>query len=97
MRDHHHLPTLLGHPYILGTLSSDREYGWPSFAMASASLRWEARVVTESNSEKLKAGNWVDLCREYGWVCKLCGTAPQLGKRFADNLCDDCKLQLKNE
>ena len=53
--------------------------------------------MNESNSEKLRDATWGELCREYGWVCKVCGTAPQLGERFEDNLCDDCRLQLKNE
>lgn len=53
--------------------------------------------MTESKSEKLKDATWVELCRQFGWVCKLCGVVPQIGKRFEDNLCDDCRLQVKNE
>jgi len=48
-------------------------------------------------SEKIREATWADLCRRNGWVCKVCGAVPELGKRFDGDLCDDCRLQLKNE
>jgi len=45
-----------------------------------------------SESEKLKESTWKELCRQYGWLCKMCGAVPELGKQFEDNLCDNCKL-----
>ena len=40
---------------------------------------------------------WAEMCRAEGWVCKICAAVPECGKRFDGDLCDDCKLQLKNE
>jgi hypothetical protein len=40
---------------------------------------------------------WAEMCRAEGWLCKLCGAVPEYAKRFERELCDDCKLQLKNE
>ena len=47
----------------------------------------------ESDSDRI----WAATCLAEGWVCKLCGAVPECGKRFDDDLCDDCRLRLKNE
>ena len=53
--------------------------------------------MSASNPDKISVAAWANLCRESGWVCKVCGAVPELGKRFDAELCDDCRLQLKNE
>jgi hypothetical protein len=53
--------------------------------------------VSASNPEKISEATWANLCREWRWVCKVFGAVPELGKRFDADLCDDCRLQLKNE
>jgi len=53
--------------------------------------------VSASNPEKITETACAKLCRERGWVCKVCGAVPALGKQFDADLCDDCTFQLKNE
>ena len=52
-------------------------------------------TLSADNNERDKA--WVNLCQQSGWVCKICGAVPNVGQRFEDDLCDDCKLRVKNE
>jgi hypothetical protein len=40
---------------------------------------------------------WESLCRECGWVCRICGEVPEEGQQFVDNLCDDCRKMTRNE
>jgi len=53
--------------------------------------------LSPSNIERDKVTAWARLCQESGWVCKVCGAIPEVGKRFDRDLCDDCKLRMKNE
>ena len=53
--------------------------------------------MSAGDSERDKRTAWENLCLESGWVCKLCGAIPDIGKRFDGDLCDDCKLSVKNE
>jgi len=39
---------------------------------------------------------WKQLCLDKGWECRLCGAIPEVGKEFENNLCEDCKLSLRN-
>jgi hypothetical protein len=48
---------------------------------------------TEHDKERV----WADLCRESGWVCRICGAVPEPGQQFQDSLCDDCRKMVKNE
>jgi hypothetical protein len=52
-------------------------------------------VTEDAEREKDKA--WTNLCRESGWVCRICGAVPQRGQQFTDNLCDDCRKIARNE
>jgi hypothetical protein len=53
--------------------------------------------VTTEEEERRKDAAWATLCRENGWDCRLCGAMPERGKQFADRLCEDCRLAMKNE
>ena len=39
---------------------------------------------------------WQQLCEENGWRCRICGAIPELGRQFENNMCEDCKISLKN-
>jgi len=51
----------------------------------------------EWNAPQRKQKAWEKLCIENGWVCKLCGCSPALGKQLEEQLCEDCRLQMRNE
>lgn len=53
-------------------------------------------VVTD-DAEREKDEVWTNLCRESGWVCRICEAVPERGQQFADNLCDDCRKIARNE
>jgi len=55
------------------------------------------RQVSTEDSERRKDVAWENLCRENGWACRICGTTPERGKQFANGLCEDCRLSIKNE
>jgi hypothetical protein len=55
------------------------------------------RLEGSDDTQRRKDDAWAKLCRENGWVCKLCGSFPEVGKRFEDELCEDCRLQIRNE
>jgi hypothetical protein len=54
-------------------------------------------VVSTDDSERKKDEAWANLCRAEGWVCRVCGSVPERGQRFTDNLCDDCRKIVRNE
>jgi hypothetical protein len=39
---------------------------------------------------------WENLCLEKGWCCRICGALPEIGKQFENDLCEDCRLTLRN-
>jgi len=39
---------------------------------------------------------WQQLCEENGWRCRICGAVPELGQQFENNICEDCKISLRN-
>jgi len=49
------------------------------------------------HTQRLKEEAWKKLCRESGWVCKVCGATPEVGEEFEGELCEDCRLQIRNE
>jgi len=53
--------------------------------------------VSTDDSERKKDEAWANLCRAEGWVCRVCGSVPERGQRFDDNLCDDCRKIVRNE
>lgn len=62
----------------------------PSWAILS-------HVVNTDDSERKKDEAWVNLCRAEGWACRVCGSIPERGQRFPDDLCDDCRKIVRNE
>jgi hypothetical protein len=40
---------------------------------------------------------WQNLCIENDWACRICGAFPDIGTQFENNLCEDCKLAIKNQ
>jgi hypothetical protein len=53
--------------------------------------------VNASSADRDRETAWADLCRQRGWVCEICGAVPELGKKFEDDICDECRLRLKIE
>jgi len=53
--------------------------------------------VSAEDSERKKEETWANVCRAEGWVCRVCGSTPEQGQRFKDNLCDDCIKFVRNE
>lgn len=52
------------------------------------------------NSEKSERDRervWADVCWAADWTCKLCDAVTERGRRFYGDVCDDCKLRIKNE
>ena len=49
------------------------------------------------DAEREKDNVWTNLCRESGWVCRICGAVPEHGQQFTDDLCDDCRKIARNE
>ena len=47
-------------------------------------------------SESARQLAWRELCVENGWSCRICGALPELGQQFENNLCEDCKISLRN-
>src|SRR5580704_16789820 len=43
----------------------------------------------DEDPESKKDEAWATLCQAEGWACRVCGSVPERGHRFADNLCDD--------
>jgi len=39
---------------------------------------------------------WERLCRDKGWCCRFCSSIPKVGEPFKDNVCEDCRLSMKN-
>ena len=56
-----------------------------------------SHVVNTDDPERKKDAAWANLCRAEGWVCRVCGSVPERGQRFMDNLCDDCRKIVRNE
>jgi len=52
--------------------------------------------MSTADPERQKAIAWENLSLEKGWCCRICGVIPELGKQFENNLCEDCKLSLRN-
>jgi hypothetical protein len=53
--------------------------------------------MSRDDEEREKDKAWANLCLDTGWVCRLCDAIPKRGKRFENDLCDDCRLLTKNE
>jgi len=53
--------------------------------------------MSASDLERDKQTAWAKLCYENACVCKVCGAVPEVGQRLERDLCDDCKLRIKNE
>jgi len=53
--------------------------------------------VSADNSERKKDEAWANLCRAEGWVYRVCGSVPERGQRFTNDLCDDCRKIVRNE
>ena len=51
----------------------------------------------DGRAEREKDNRWTNLCRESGWVCRICGAVPEHGQQFTDDLCDDCRKIARNE
>ena len=51
----------------------------------------------QDDTEHKKDAAWANVCRENGWLCRICGAVPEQGLQFADNLCDDCRKIVRNE
>ena len=49
------------------------------------------------DAERQKDKAWANLCRENAWVCRICGSVPEQGQHFPDDLCDDCRKIARNE
>ena len=49
------------------------------------------------DAERQKDKAWANLCRESGWVCRICGAVPERGQHFTDDLCGDCRKIARNE
>jgi hypothetical protein len=49
------------------------------------------------DAEREKDRIWANLCRESGWLCRICGAVPEHGQQFTDDLCDDCRKIARNE
>jgi hypothetical protein len=47
-----------------------------------------SHVMSTDDSESEKDKAWANVCRAEGWVCRVCGSVPERGQRFQDNLCD---------
>jgi hypothetical protein len=52
--------------------------------------------MNTAGPERRKDIAWENLALENGWCCRICGAIPELGVRFKDNLCEDCRLSLGN-
>ena len=50
----------------------------------------------QAASEEAKHLAWEKLCAENGWSCRICGAFPELGQQLEDNVCEDCKISLRN-
>jgi hypothetical protein len=53
--------------------------------------------VSTHDSENKKDEAWANLCLAEGWVCRVCGSVPERGQRFTNDLCDDCRKIVRNE
>ena len=47
-------------------------------------------------SDPAKQLAWQQLCEENGWRCRICGGLPEIGQQFENNVCEDCKISLRN-
>ncbi len=52
--------------------------------------------MNTADPERRKDIAWENLCLEKGWGCRICGVIPEVGMQFKDNLCEDCRLSLRN-
>jgi len=48
------------------------------------------------NKPALDEVAWTNLCEANGWVCKFCGSCPEVGGFFEGNVCEDCAIQIRN-
>lgn len=53
--------------------------------------------AVNDDAERQRDEAWANLSVESGWVCRICGAVPEIGKQFTDNLCDDCRKMARNE
>jgi hypothetical protein len=52
--------------------------------------------MSTADPERRKDIAWEHLSLENGWSCRICGAIPDVGMRFENNLCEDCRLSLRN-
>lgn len=73
--------------------------GWRGAAFPCTGTSWFilSRIMSTDDAETKKDEAWANLCRAEGWVCRVCGSVPGRGKRFPDNLCEDCLKMVRNE
>ena len=68
-----------------------------SQAQNDAYIVLEVPPMSTNHEEQSKDEGWASLCRENGWICRVCGAIPERGRQFDDNLCDDCRLVIRSE
>ena len=52
--------------------------------------------MSSADQERRKDIAWETLSFENGWSCRICGAIPAVGVQFEHNLCEVCKLSLRN-
>jgi hypothetical protein len=52
--------------------------------------------MSTADPERRKDIAWEHLSLENGWSCRICGAIPDVGVQFENNLCEDCRLSLRN-
>jgi len=52
--------------------------------------------MSSADPERRKDIAWDHLSLENGWSCRICGAIPDVGVQFENNLCEDCRLSLRN-
>lgn len=53
--------------------------------------------MSTQEAERERDRVWANLCSESGCVCRICGAVPECGRRFTDNLYDDCRSATDGE
>jgi len=52
--------------------------------------------MSTADPERRKDIAWANLSRENGPSCRICGAVPEAGLQLENDLCEDCRLSLRN-